>query len=85
MDGVTLVISPLIALMKDQVQESLLDEIGTQLGQRPDSAECSNDLEGKPGNTIECNVVAGSEAQDFVLTVTSVDGDKINYRYDPKR
>ena len=30
-------------------------------------------------------MVAGSEAQDFVLTVTSVDGDKINYRYDPKR
>ena len=84
-DGLLMNFTLIPVLMKDQVQESLLDEIGTQLGQRPDSAECSNDLEGKPGNTIECNVVAGSEAQDFVLTVTSVDGDKINYRYDPKR
>ena len=84
-DGLLMNFTLIPVLMKDQVQESLLDEISTQLGQRPDSAECSNDLEGKPGNTIECNVVAGSEAQDFVLTVTSVDGDKINYRYDPKR
>ena len=83
-DGLLMNYTVIPVLTKEQVQESLLDELANQLGQRPDSAECSDNLEGKPGNTIECKVTAGTEKQDFVLTVSNVDGDKINYRYDPK-
>ena len=69
-------------LTKAEVETSLLGEIETQLGRRPDSADCSGNLEGKPGNTVECIVVAGPETASFTLTVTTIDGSKINYRYE---
>jgi hypothetical protein len=71
-------------LAKSDVEASLMQEIGQQLNQPPDSATCTGDLEGKTGNTVDCTVVSGSDSGDFVLTVTSVDGDKVNYSYAPK-
>lgn len=71
-------------LVKAQVETSLLDQLENQLGQRPDSADCTSDLEGKPGTSVDCTVVAGEETQVFELTVTSVDGDRINFNYKPK-
>lgn len=71
-------------LPKAQVENSLLDQLQTQLGHRPDTADCTADLEGKPGTTVECSVVAGEEHQDFTLTVTTVDGDTVNYSFAPK-
>lgn len=71
-------------LPKVQVENSLLDQLEAQLGQRPDSADCSGDLEGKPGTSVDCAVVAGEENQDFTLTVTTVDGDTVNYSFEPK-
>ncbi len=71
-------------LTKAQVESSLLDQLESQLGQRPDSADCTNDLQGTPGTTIDCTVVAGEETQVFTLTVNNVDGDRINFNYAPK-
>lgn len=83
-DGLLMNITPIPVLAKVQVESTLLDQLESQLGQRPDSADCASDLEGKPGTTIDCNVVAGEESQDFTLTVTSVDGDRINFKYAAK-
>ena len=83
-DGLLMNFTLIPVLLKAQVESSLLDQLEAQLGQRPDTATCTQDLEGKTGNTIECTVVAGSETQNFTLTVNSVDGDKINYSYAPK-
>ena len=71
-------------LTKVEVESSLLDEFQRRAGRRPDSAECSGNLEGKPGNTVACTVVAGADTKAFTLTVTTVEGSKINYRYEPK-
>jgi hypothetical protein len=71
-------------LTATEVEGSLLDQLQQQLGQRPDTANCSDNLEGKTGTTIDCVVTAGSERQMFALTVTTVQGNKINYRYQPK-
>lgn len=71
-------------LPKAQVENSLLDQLGAQLGSRPDTADCSGDLEGTPGTTVDCAVTAGEEKQDFILTVTTVDGDTVNYSFEPK-
>ena len=71
-------------LTKVEVERSLLNELETQAGRRPDSAECSGNLEGKPGNTVDCTVVSGADTAAFTLTVTTVEGSKINYRYAPK-
>jgi hypothetical protein len=71
-------------LTKAEVESSLLDEFEKQGGRRPDFAECSGNLEGKPGTTVDCTVVRGPETRAFTLTVTTVAGSKINYRYAPK-
>lgn len=71
-------------LAKAKLQESLLDQLAEQLGQRPETADCPGDLAGKPGTTMECTVDIGGESMKFVLTVTSTDGDRINYSYESK-
>lgn len=71
-------------LPKAKLQEALLDQLAEQLGGRPDVADCSGDLEGKPGSTVECRVSEGADSLDFVVTTTSTDGDRINYRYESK-
>ncbi|TGD88500.1 DUF4333 domain-containing protein [Mycolicibacterium sp. CH28] len=83
-DGLMMNFVVLPVLAKAQVENSLLDQLATQLGQRPDSADCSDNLEGKEGTTIDCTVVAGEQTQDFTLAVTKVDGDQINFSYQPK-
>jgi Domain of unknown function (DUF4333) len=71
-------------LTKTEVESSLLNELRSLPGPRPDSAECLGNLEGKPGNTVECTVKTGANSTVFTLTVTTVKGSKINYRYEPK-
>lgn len=69
---------------KAALQDSLLDQLAEQLGERPATADCTSDLDGKPGSTVECKVVLGGSTRDFVLTTSSVDGDRINYSYESK-
>jgi hypothetical protein len=82
-EGLMMYINVLPVLERAQVESSLLDQLAVQLGSRPDSATCTGDLEGKVDNAITCTVVAGSETQDFKLTVTKVDGDRIDFNYKP--
>jgi hypothetical protein len=82
-DGLMMYFNVLPVLEKAQVESSLLDQLAKQLGSRPDSATCSGDLEGKVNNSITCTVVAGQETQDFKITVTSVNGDRIDFNYAP--
>jgi hypothetical protein len=71
-------------LTKEEVASSLLDEFERQLGRRPDSAQCTGNLEGKPGNIVDCTVVSGQDTRSFTLTVTTVIGGSINYSYAPR-
>ncbi|MGY4712160.1 DUF4333 domain-containing protein [Mycolicibacterium sp. CBM1] len=83
-DGLMMNFTVIPVLPKQQAESSLLDQLAAQLNRRPDSADCAGDLEGKTGNTLDCTVVAGDEKQVFTLTVTTVDGNRINYNYAPK-
>ena len=71
-------------LTKDEVANSLLDEFEQQSGRRPDRAECTGNLEGQPGNTVDCTVVTGPDTARFTLTVTTVTGGSIKYSYAPR-
>ena len=71
-------------LRRAAIEESLLDQLAGQLDERPDSADCSDDLVGDPGTTIECFVVLGNSSETFEVTVTTVKGAMVNYRYEPK-
>jgi hypothetical protein len=70
-------------LTRAQLEQSLLNELAPQIGQRPDTVTCSGDLDGWEGNTVECTAVAGPESEDFLLTVDSVNGEQILYHYEP--
>jgi hypothetical protein len=70
---------------KEEMGPLLLDVMEQKLGQRPDSATCSGDLVGETGKTADCTVTNGSHEQDYTLTVTSVDGDDINFHYAPSQ
>jgi Domain of unknown function (DUF4333) len=83
-DGLMMNFDLVPMLTKAEVESSLLAELHSLGGPRPDSAECSGNLEGKPGNTVDCTVVVGTDTSTFRLTVTTVEGSKINYRYEPK-
>ena len=83
-EGLMMNFDVLPVLPKGDVESTLLDELESRVGQRPDSAECSGDLEGKPGKTVDCTIVAGPETASYTLTVTTVEGSTINYRYKPR-
>lgn len=83
-DGLMMNFDVVPLLTKAEVERSLLNELGSQGRRRPDSAQCSGNLEGRPGNTVDCTIVAGADTAAFTLTVTTVQGSKINYRYEPK-
>ncbi len=70
-------------LTKAEVERSLLNELEIQTRRRPDSARCSGNLEGRPGNTVECTVVSGPDTASFILMVTTIEDDKIDYSYTP--
>lgn len=67
-------------LSKDSLQSKLADEIGAGEGSRPD-VRCDGDLKGEVGATQKCQVMIAGQAAPFTVTVTSIDGDTINFRY----
>lgn len=64
-------------------EEDLAEQIKTQLteevGQEPDSVECSEGLDAEVGATQRCVLTAGSDELGVTATVTSVDGSTVNY------
>ena len=77
----TFVVVPHIA--KGDLESSLQARIGQQLGQRPYAASCRDDLQGVPGATVACDVFVGPGPRPYTVTVTSVEGDGIDYRFAP--
>ena len=69
-------------LPKAVVESSLVAQL-KQEGQHPDSVTCADNLEAKPGNTVECTTVTGGQTRTYILTVTTVQGDNITYKYAP--
>lgn len=83
-DGLMMNFDVVPVLTKEEVASSLLDDFDRQQGRRPDSAQCTGNLEGRPGNTVDCMVVTGSDARAYTLTVTTVSGGSIKYSYAPR-
>ncbi|WP_233213437.1 DUF4333 domain-containing protein [Mycobacterium hubeiense] len=83
-NGLMMDIEVVPVLTKDELATSLVDGLAQQLGQRPDSADCSDHLEGKTGTTVDCTVKAGPNTETFAVTVTTVEDGVINYHYEPK-
>ncbi len=57
----------------DSVEEQVKSQLGTE------SADCPTDLQGEPGQSIVCTATKGDDAFDVRVTVTSVEGNTINF------
>ena len=69
---------------KQQLEDALLEELAADGGQAPDTVDCVGDLQATTGQTIECTVSTDLAGQVYLVTVTTVDGDNVNYNYAPK-
>jgi Domain of unknown function (DUF4333) len=57
----------------DSVEEQIKSQLGT------DSADCPSDLKGEVNQSIVCKATRGDQTFDVKVTVTSVDGNTINF------
>jgi hypothetical protein len=57
----------------DSVEQQIKSQLGT------DSADCPTDLKGEVGQSIVCKATRGDQTFDVKVTVTSVDGNTINF------
>lgn len=77
-------LSVLLVLDKEQVRDLLTEKIASDAGAPPESVECMGDVIAKVGSVVECDVTTDEAAQPFNVTVTTVDGDTVNFDYAPK-
>lgn len=82
-EGLLMSVEAVPVLTQSEVESSLAEELGRQVGMRPESTTCTGDLVGTPGTTVECTVTGGSQPAYFTLTVTGVDGLRVNYKFEP--
>ncbi len=82
-EGLLMSYEVLPVLSRDQVQGLLGDRLA-QSGPRPERVECLGDLQGKVGATLDCTAVVGGSSEQFMLTVTNVNGDVIDFGVTPK-
>ena len=57
----------------DSVEEQITSQLGT------DSADCPSDLKGEVGQSVVCTGTKGEDRFDVRVTVTSVEGETINF------
>lgn len=81
-DGLLMSFNVIPMYTKTEIAPALLDVLAQATGQRPTAVTCSDDLVGEPGKTAQCTVVDESGERGYTLTVTGVEGDKIDFSYE---
>lgn len=67
------------SVSQDQLEEKIKTQLTAQVGQAPDSIECPGDLKGEVGATQRCVLAAGGTKYGVTVTVTSVEGNTVNF------
>jgi hypothetical protein len=62
---------------KAKIESSLVSQLAT--GPGPSWAQCSGDLVGTVGSSIDCTVLADQEKHTYALSVASVENGQISY------
>jgi hypothetical protein len=66
---------------KNQVANVISDKLTQQVGSRPDSVTCPDDLKGVEGATLRCQLTDGSRKYGISVTVTNVDAGDVNFDF----
>ena len=69
---------------KQHLEDTLLERLAAGGGQEPDTVDCVGDLQAQPGGTVECTIATDLAGQVYIVTVTTVEGDMVNFDYAPK-
>jgi len=66
---------------KKQVAQVISDKLFQQVGQRPDSVTCPDNLKGVEGATLRCQLADGTKKYGINVTVTTVDAGDVNFDF----
>jgi hypothetical protein len=66
---------------KSQVEKSISDNITQQVGTKPDSVTCPDNLKGVQGATLRCKLVTGGQTYGVNVSVTGVDAGVVDYHF----
>ncbi|KZS66966.1 hypothetical protein A4G27_21770 [Mycobacterium kansasii] len=66
---------------KDQVAKIISNKLTQQVGRRPDSVTCPDNLKGVEGATLRCQLTDGSDKYGVNVTVTGVDAGEVNFDF----
>jgi hypothetical protein len=72
------------SIPQEIVEQGISDALAESVGQAPDSVECPSGLTAKAGESIRCELTAGTDRYGLTATVTSYDSSNGNAQYDIK-
>ncbi|HLS79271.1 MAG TPA: DUF4333 domain-containing protein [Nocardia sp.] len=61
------------------LERSVAQTLESQLGQPSDEIDCPDDLKGEVGAVLDCTLTVDGQTSGLTVTVTSVEGDTVNY------
>ena len=68
---------------KNEVASVISDQEAQQMGHKPDSVTCSDNLKGVVGATVKCQLVDQGQTTPLTVTATSVEGGVVNFTATP--
>jgi Domain of unknown function (DUF4333) len=66
---------------KDQVAKVINYQLTQQVGKKPDSVTCPDNLKGVEGATLRCQLTDGADKYGVSVTVTNVDAGDVNFDF----
>lgn len=82
--GLSMDLDVALVATKSQVEDLLKQKMAADSGSGPESVACIDDIVAKAGNTVECVVTGGGSEQSYIVTVTTIENDTVNFDYAPK-
>ncbi len=67
------------AVSQSQVEQKVSEQLTKQVGQKPDSVSCPDDLPAKKGSTMRCTLSSGGTSIGLTVTVTSVEDSDVKF------
>ncbi|GAB2870200.1 DUF4333 domain-containing protein [Nocardioides pacificus] len=64
---------------ESSLEQTVLERMTDYAGVAPDEVECPDGLEGEEGKTQRCVLHAGEDRVGVTVTVTSAEGDTVNF------
>jgi hypothetical protein len=64
---------------KNQIASKVSDKLTQQVGRKPDSVTCPENLKGVEGATLRCELTDGNQRYGVNLTVTGVDAGTVDF------